>query len=129
MKNIFLIDDDPISIFLTKKIISNANPGVEVSEFGDGDAAIRHLKAIADKEMLLPDIILLDLNMPVMDGWSFLDEFRTLSLKMRKKIWLYIVSSSISPMDIERSRSFRDVRDFIIKPLQKEQLMKIIEMR
>jgi CheY-like chemotaxis protein len=126
MKTIFLIDDDPIYVFLTRKILSSASSTSEIIEFSDGQVAINHLVKIAEDVGLLPDIILLDLSMPVMDGWGFLQEYALLRPRMQKKITLFIVSSSISPYEIARSKSFKEVSDFLIKPLEKEKVMEIV---
>jgi CheY-like chemotaxis protein len=127
--NIFLIDDDPICMFLTRKMISSASFHSDVTEFHDGQAAIRHLGAIAEKTHLLPDIIFLDLHMPILDGWGFLDEFSLLYPSLKKKITLFIVSSSISPNDIARSKCYLQVEDYLVKPLDPEQLKTIFQTR
>jgi CheY-like chemotaxis protein len=126
VKNIFLIDDDPIFVFLTRKIISSTATTSEISEFSDGQTAIDFLNAIANSPELLPDIIFLDLSMPVMDGWQFLQEYILLEPRLKKRITLYIVSSSISPHDVERSKTFQVVSDFLIKPLEEEKIAEII---
>ena len=126
MKNIFLIDDDPIFVFLTRKIISSTAATSEISEFSDGQTAIDFLNAIADSPELLPDIIFLDLSMPVMDGWQFLQEYILLEPGLKKRITLYIVSSSISPHEVERSKTFQVVSDFLIKPLEEGKIAEII---
>src|ERR1700742_4250180 len=100
-KNIFLIDDDKLFVFLTKKSIQEADIVAHIKEFGDGQAAIEYIKEIASNAELLPDIIFLDLSMPIMDGWEFLKEYSLLRPKFAKKVALYIVSSSISPEEWE----------------------------
>jgi CheY-like chemotaxis protein len=74
----------------------------------------------------LPEIILLDLSMPVMDGWQFLDAFTKLNPKIGKKITIYICSSSISPDDVTRSKTISAVTDYIIKPITKDKLIEMI---
>jgi CheY-like chemotaxis protein len=73
----------------------------------------------------LPDLILLDLNMPIMDGWQFLEEFSR--SQPAKKIALYVVSSSIDPVEHRRAASYHVVSNFFIKPLMREDLEKIAE--
>jgi CheY-like chemotaxis protein len=119
-----LVDDDKIFIFLATKTIQLVDRATEVQVFNDGLEILDHLKNVADKPELLPDIIFLDLNMPVIDGWGFLDEYT--SLKMQKKIPIYLVSSSISPHDIERAKNMPIVTDFIIKPLMKDKVVEIL---
>lgn len=126
MKSIYIIDDDKLFVFLTKKSIEETLVNTQIKEFGNGQSAIDFIKEIADKPDLLPDIIFLDLSMPIMDGWEFLNEYIALEPAMKKKIKLYIFSSSISPHDIERANSIGSVTDFIIKPLSKERFKAMI---
>jgi CheY-like chemotaxis protein len=127
MKKVYLIDDDDIFVFLTKKTILKVTANVDVEVFSDGLQAITHLKQIKDQPELLPDVIFLDLNMPVMDGWEFLAEYQQLFASFAKQNELYIVSSSISPHEMERSKSISAVSEFIIKPLVKEKFLEILE--
>jgi CheY-like chemotaxis protein len=127
VKRIFLIDDDPIYVLLTKKIITNVSSGFEISEFGDGQLALERLIDLSQENAQLPDIIFLDLSMPVMDGWEFLAEYSLLKKSLKKEIILYIVSSSISPREVERSKEYHEVVDFLIKPLEKETIAGIMQ--
>ncbi|MBC8985386.1 response regulator [Pedobacter sp. N36a] len=126
LKKIALIDDDSTFVFLTKRMIKAANVSTQLDEFKDGLQAITFIKDNQNNSELLPDVIFLDLSMPIMDGWEFLEEFTVLQPAIKKRIMLYIVSSSISPHDIERSRNFSVVSDFIIKPLNKERFIQIM---
>ena len=125
--NFFIIDDDKLFVFLTKKTISTTHIEARISEFNDGQEALDHLVAIAGDNDRLPDIILLDLSMPIMDGWEFLEEYSRIAPSIAKKIKLYIFSSSISPHDIERANNINVVTDFITKPLFKEKFIEMIE--
>ena len=125
IKYVFLVDDDKLFVYLTKKTIEATNFEGIIKEFGDGREAIEYLKEIAGMEEMLPDFIFLDLSMPIMDGWEFLEEYLLIEPTFKKKITLYICSSSISPHDVERAKSIEAVTDFIIKPITKE---KFIEM-
>ena len=73
----------------------------------------------------IPDVIFLDLNMPIMDGWEFLDEFLKIPRSLKKRITLYVVSSSIDPRDINRAKSISLVEDYLIKPITYEELKKV----
>ena len=81
-----LVDDDKLFVFLTKKTIEATNFEGDIREFGDGREALDYLKEIADKEELLPDIIFLDLSMPVMDGWQLIESIRGQYLEMDRVI-------------------------------------------
>jgi CheY-like chemotaxis protein len=89
--------------------------------------AIDFLKKVKDYPAKLPDIIFLDLFMPIMDGWGFLNEFILLRPNLKKKITIYIVSSSIDPADLQRAKSFSDVTDFIIKPITEKKIINTIK--
>lgn len=127
IKNILLVDDDITFVFLTKRIILATKIVTNINEFNDSQDAIEFLKDNTDDTDLLPDVIFLDLSMPVMDGWGFLEEYIAIEKKIKKKIPLFIVSSSISPHDIDRAKNFSMVTDFIIKPLVKEKFIEIME--
>ncbi len=127
MKKVYLIDDDDIFVFLTKKTILKVSDNVDVEVFSDGYQAITHLKEIAHNREALPDVIFLDLNMPVMDGWEFLAEYEELRTSLARETQLYIVSSSISPHEMERSNNINAVSAFIIKPLVKERFLEILQ--
>ncbi len=127
IKNLTLIDDDDIFVFLTKKAIEDTNLVELIKVFGNGLDAINFLKENCDNVDSLPEIILLDLSMPIMDGWQFLDQFTKLIPKIEKKITIYICSSSISPSDVLLAKKNNAVSDYIIKPVTKEKLIELIK--
>jgi CheY-like chemotaxis protein len=126
VNDIFLIDDDPTFVFLATKTIEASKFPTHINIFNDGLEAIDFLKEIIEEKRELPDIIFLDLNMPVMDGWTFLDEFVSLQPQIGKKIEIYITSSTISPHDIERANNFSVVSDIIIKPLMTDKVIEVL---
>ena len=75
----------------------------------------------------LPDVILLDLNMPVMDGSDFLERYLMLEPRIGKKIHIYIVTSSVDPVDVERANRINAVTDYFVKPLTRDKLVSILE--
>ena len=116
----YIIDDDDILVMLVKMLIKQ-NPLYESSqEFFNGEDAMTHLQTIVANGEQLPDVILLDLNMPIMDGWQFLDAF--VQLKLEKEIPVFIATSSIDPKDIEKSKQYKPVKGYIKKPVKKENL-------
>ena len=128
MKKIaYLIDDDDIYAFLVKKTLGRMMPDLEVEVYTDGLQAITHLKAIKGKREQLPDMIMLDLNMPVMDGWEFLDEYDPMRNSLGKENLLYVVSSSVTPHEIERSKNISSVIEFITKPISREKFTELLE--
>jgi CheY-like chemotaxis protein len=122
-----LVDDDDIFQFLTSEIIRTTDLVNQIKIFSNGSEAIDFLKKVKDYPAKLPDIIFLDLFMPIMDGWGFLNEFILLRPNLKKKITIYIVSSSIDPADLQRAKSFSDVTDFIIKPITEKKIINTIK--
>jgi len=126
-----IIDDDKIYVNLVKKIIEIKHLSENLLIFKNGLEALEYFKVILTNmtEEKLPDIIFLDLNMPVMDGWEFLGEFIKIKNNFDKKITLYVVSSSIDPRDLERAKSFNLVTDYLIKPIELKRFEQIFERR
>ena len=127
LKTLTLVDDDDIFVFLTTKIIEQTNLVDLIKVFGNGLDAINFLKENKNNVDALPDIILLDLSMPIMNGWQFLEEYNKLNPTIGKKITIYICSSSISPDDITRAKTISEVSDYIIKPITKDKLIDLIK--
>jgi CheY-like chemotaxis protein len=127
VKTLGIVDDDKIYTFLVKKTIEQTDLVGMIKIFDHGLDAINFLKKNADNPDTLPEIILLDLSMPVLDGWGFLEEYILLSPNLGRKITIYIISSSISPYDIAKAKSISLVTDFIIKPISKEKLIEIFK--
>jgi CheY-like chemotaxis protein len=124
---ICLIDDDIIFQYLAKKVITESNLVKEIDVFYNGLDAINFLESASLNKDKLPDIIFLDLFMPVMDGWGFLEEYVSLQSKLEKKIPIYIVTSSIDPADVQKSKSMSAVIDYIVKPITKEGFLYILK--
>ncbi len=127
IKNLALVDDDDVFVFLTKKTIEQTKLVDLIKVFGNGLDAINFLKENKNNVAVLPEIILLDLSMPIMNGWQFLEEFTKINPSLGKKITIYICSSSISQDDITRAKSINEVSDYIIKPITKDKLIDLIE--
>lgn len=127
IKNLTLVDDDEIFVFLTTKMLQQSKLVDLIKIFENGHDALVYLKENIGDIEVLPDIILLDLSMPIMDGWQFLDEFVKINPVIGKKIIIYICSSSISPDDVIRAKSISAVSDFIIKPMTKEKLVEMLK--
>ncbi|SFB24110.1 Response regulator receiver domain-containing protein [Flavobacterium swingsii] len=118
----YIIDDDKIFVFVLKKILKKNENFDEVLDFKNGEEV---LDLLSNKDNTLPNIILLDINMPVIDGWQFLEEIEKLPNK--EKLNVFIMSSSIDTNDIEKSKLFSTVKDFISKPINNDKLNKLIE--
>jgi CheY-like chemotaxis protein len=123
----WLIDDDVIYLFGMKKLIETHSLSEKVIEFHDGQAAIDFLDEYKHDHVELPDVIFVDINMPVMNGWEFVEEFVKLQPNINKQITVYMVSSSLDKADIERAKSFGAISDYVIKPVNGCKLKEIYE--
>jgi len=95
-KRVYLVDDDMITLFGVKKLLGRIDYNFDILEFGNGKTALAAVLSDIDKKTL-PDVIFLDINMPVMDGWQFLEAF--LQLPIKQKILINILTSSIDIAD------------------------------
>ncbi|WP_299255782.1 response regulator [uncultured Aquimarina sp.] len=119
-----VIDDDPIFVFGIKKVMQLIDFCEGIMVFKNGQEALNNLRAIISAKEKLPDVILLDLNMPILDGWQFLDEF--VKIPCEKEILIYVVSSSVDPEDVLRAKSFEGVSDYIVKPISVAKLKEVL---
>ena len=123
MKNILLIDDDETTNFLTRITIKKTNLGNVIHECLNGKEGVEFFEEINHKpDAITPDIILLDLNMPILDGWQFLDEFK----QFNSTAQIYIMSSSNYPEDIQNASNYPLVKGYIVKPLTTEKAIELL---
>ena len=125
IKNICIIDDDPIYIFAVKRILELSELGENFIIYTNGEKAIKGITETINNNEKLPDLILLDINMPVMDGWQFLDQF--LLLNPPKSTILFIASSSIDYVDIEKSKIYDIIANYLLKPFSRKQILEMVE--
>lgn len=125
INTICIIDDDPIFRFGTKKMMETVQASLNFLVYKNGKDAFDNLLPNLKLNTNLPDVILLDLNMPIMDGWQFLDEF--LKVPDSEKIPIYIVSSSVDSRDIERAKTYKMVGQYIIKPFSISKVEELLE--
>ena len=114
---ILVVDDEPIANFITCRLFKQIDPALEIVDYTDSQQAVFHLNEID------PDLVFLDLNMPYMDGWAFLD--RMIANKLEYKV--YILTSSVSTFDQNKAKRYANVVDCLEKPLKKERLRECIE--
>ncbi|MBI1221350.1 MAG: response regulator [Bacteroidetes bacterium] len=125
IKRIYIIDDDPIFVFGIKRFLEMAQLGEEFVHYANGKQALDGLIALGGSSSDWPDLIMVDLNMPVLDGWQFLEAYS--ELQHQKKPLVFIVSSSIDPVDLRRAKEFHFVNEFVVKPIGAQQLKEIVE--
>ncbi|MDX1767063.1 response regulator [Arenibacter troitsensis] len=115
INTICIIDDDPIFVFGSKILLRNNSFASDYLVCQNGQEALDTIIPLIESEERLPEVIFLDLNMPIMDGWEFLDEFGKISRE--SGIRIYILSSSVDSRDLERAKKYDIVSGFIAKPL------------
>ena len=124
--NVLLIDDDSIYQFVACKTLEATGFSNKIKVCSNGEEAFRFLEANMKNAEELPDVILLDVNMPVMNGWQFLDIYQPLIPGFAKDIQVFLVTSSINDEDREFSKRYTCVQDYIVKPLAKEKIAQIL---
>jgi CheY-like chemotaxis protein len=123
-----IIDDDQVYQLILKKTFEKSQPFHSLLQFYNGEEAIDFLKANSAAPIQeLPEILLLDINMPFMNGWQFLEALETLSIAGAYKPVIHIISSSPATEDIERASQYKRVSSYIVKPVTKEVLTGIIK--
>lgn len=123
---VWLVDDDELYQIITRKNLQKTGFPVIPASFYNGKEAFDALLEITQTGGQLPCVIILDLNMPIYDGWDFLDWYAQIEAELRDRISLYICSSSIDPNDHNKARSNPDVKAFIEKPMTTELLKEIL---
>jgi len=122
-----LVDDDKIFRLTASKTITTTSLTDKILQFENGDDALKFLKDNAGNISELPDYIFLDINMPYVDGWMFLEDFHKIKPDIHKHITIFVVSSSIDPRDVTRAKQNSDVSDYIVKPVSKEKFIELLQ--
>ncbi len=123
--NLLVIDDDDINIFIIKKIVEKTGFDIEMVSRNNGQQALDYLNETIAQHKALPSLVLIDINMPVMNGWEFIEAYEELNIE--QKVDMYILSSSVYENDIEKTKGYKTVRGFISKPLSMERLTELIK--
>ncbi len=121
----FIIDDDEVYIYAIKRLIKIQNLCEELFVFTDGQQAVDYLFEHKDDGTPMPDLILIDVNMPVLDGWGFIEEFQKIDSNLTKNTKLFMVSSSIDPRDVKKAKAIPMIIKYIFKPITFEELKEV----
>ncbi|WP_373072814.1 response regulator [Zeaxanthinibacter enoshimensis] len=129
ISTVSIIDDDPITIFGITKMLNALECCESIETYMNGEQAIRAIREQLETQQDIPEVIFLDINMPIMDGWQFLDQF--IGLNISRTIRINIVTSSIDPVDRQNWKDYRSRTHHLIefrnKPITRDEIALITE--
>lgn len=125
---IILIDDNATTNFMHKIVVEKANCTKKCIAFQCAIKALDYLKKPENRDFEKPDLIMLDINMPIMDGWGFLEAYENLKDEQKAQVVVVMLTTSINPEDREKAESFGIVKDFLNKPLTKDMIFEQIKI-
>lgn len=123
--NVLLVDDDPVCNLLNRKILERTGVVTEIHTALNGAEAISLFNQYFQGSLAVPDVVLLDLNMPIMDGFNFIEAFKKLPFP-KENVRIVIVTSSIHPRDISRAKEM-GIKHYLSKPMTEEKLMSALQ--
>lgn len=125
--NVCLIDDDKIYQFTARKIIESTGHAEKILAFPNGKEALAYIQTHVAESESIPDVIFLDIHMPVMNGWQFLEGYTSIAPRIPKPVTIFMVSSSLDDEDINRSKSTGVVSDYIVKPIARDNFISLLD--
>lgn len=125
-KELFIIDDDPIQRIIISKMVKIVDSSLVIDQSENGKAGLEKLEKIKSSNHTV--ILILDINMPVLDGWEFLEQIEKANFYNLPQLFIYMVSSSTDEIDIVKAQRYSFVKRFLHKPLSKEDISAIISL-
>lgn len=122
MTKVLCVDDDKVTLMVYKRLLKKID-NVDWAAAENGLEAIAHLSS---PDSAAPDIILLDINMPVMNAWGFLKEYEKTHMDQMPETKIYVVSSTVDPTDKEKALSFKSVIGFVPKPITEASITSLV---
>jgi CheY-like chemotaxis protein len=122
LNKVVIVDDEPTSLFICRKTLELSNVFTQIQTFESPVEALDYLKNVYSNNLVeeIPSLILVDINMPIMNGWEFIEEFKKLPEEKTKNTIINILSSSDSEQDIKKAAGIDKITDYISKPLTVE---------
>ncbi len=127
VKCVLFIDDDTATNFIHKRIAEKSQCFDNVITVPSGKEALQYLEKVSKGALTHPQLIFLDLNMPAMNGWEFLEKYKHMPAPLRKRIKVFILSSSAMKKDINRAKEYADVIGFLNKPFTQKALNELMK--
>lgn len=128
MRKYLIVEDDEVFIFLHEHVMRHADPNAEIISMKSSLMAVDYLNELIEKGDKIPDAILLDLNMPEMNGFQFLEYCQPMADSVFKNTHIYVVTSSLYESDKTKALSFSFLKGFKEKPLTKDDAKKIVSL-
>src|SRR5690606_4623536 len=123
-----LVEDNAIFCFLFKKFLEDyPSREIDVEIFSNGKAAWDHFSSIKDTPNLFPDMLFVDINMPFMNGWELIENLVVNNFDFIHTTTIYIVSSSKSSLDLGKLQEYQFIKEYIIKPIEREGIYKLLD--
>ena len=123
---VLLVDDDKICNFITEATLNRLGVTEQIHAVLNGKEALEYINHMLTGDRLLPDVILLDLNMPLMNGFQFIESFRKLDFPKKEEIKIVVLTSSENPEDIVEVKKLC-VDHYLTKPIKEKKLLEILE--
>jgi CheY-like chemotaxis protein len=128
IQRVIMVDDDPYSHMICSKIIRRIVGEIEIVEFVSPEEGIQFIETVYREDVCeCNTVLLLDINMPIMNGWEFLERYDKASNRLKKQFTVYLLSSSVDHRDRERAAANKYVKDFLMKPFKKEMVEAIFK--
>ena len=128
-KKVLIIDDDEISNYISQKLIEQSNVAETIISYDSAKEALKYLEDCFNTNSEIPDLILLDINMPLMNGWDFLECLKEKAAIKKNKTSVYILSSSLYSKDFDTASKFNLVSGYVVKPLSKQKILCLKKIR
>jgi response regulator RpfG family c-di-GMP phosphodiesterase len=126
IKRIIMVDDDPYSLMICKGHIRRNATDIQFLEFIIPERGIEFIESSYKEAEESPTVLLLDINMPITDGWDFLERYDKIESRIKDQIIIYLLSSSIDPRDKEKAAANKYVKGFLMKPFRKTMVEEIL---
>lgn len=127
IEGVFLIDDDSINNYINARLIKRIGISDDLSISLNGKEALVHLRGLLSAKKKCPSLILLDINMPVMDGFEFVEAFQKMEFENMEDVRIVMLTTSENTKDMEKVKNNPKISDYLNKPLTEDKLTKVLE--